>query len=84
MIARTFAALIGGCLVSISIMLNLNYLLPVEIDTRLFIGLLLAFPLWIATMVWCYSAAGGIQAWKRCFYILGCSATINTYFVMVG
>jgi len=84
MIAKTIAAIIGGGLVSISIMLNLNYLLPLDIDTRLFVGLLLAFPLWIATMVWCYSSTGGVQAWKRCIYLLCCSATINAYFVVAG
>lgn len=82
MIAKSFAAIFGGCLVSISVMLNLNYLLPVDVDTRLFIGLLIAFPLWIAAMVWSYSSLGGLQAWKRHGYVLVISLSINSFFIL--
>ncbi|SFC60919.1 hypothetical protein [Pseudoalteromonas denitrificans] len=79
---KSTAAIFGGCLVSISIMLNLNYILPTAVDTRLFIGLLCAFPLWITMMVWCYVSEGGLQAWKRCGSVLLVSIGINAIFVL--
>ena len=82
MLAKSFAAIVGGCLVSISLMLNLNYILPLEVDTKLLIGVLLGFPLWVFTMVWCYGSKGGKQAWKRCISVLLVSVGINTLFVL--
>lgn len=82
MIAKSFAALFGGCLVSISVMLNLNYLLPLAVDTRLLVGLLVAFPLWIAAMIWSYGSASGLQAWKRHAYVLVVSLSINSFFIL--
>lgn len=79
---KSFAAILGGCLVSISIMLNLNYLLPIAVDTRLFVGLLISFPIWIATMVWCYASKGGKQAWQRCGSLLFLSGSINAVYVL--
>ena len=82
MIAKSFAAIFGGCIVSISVMLNLNYLLPFNVDTRLLIGLLVAFPLWVAAMIWSYGSDGGLQAWKRHAYVLVISLSINSYFIV--
>jgi len=75
---KTFAALFGGGLLSISLMLNLNLLLPAAIDTRLMVGLLVAFPIWIVVMVWCYASAHAKQAWVRCLGLMAVSAGINT------
>lgn len=79
---KSIPAIFGGCLVSVSIMLNLNYLLPTAVDTRLFIGLLCAFPLWVTMMVWCYVSDGGKQAWKRCGSVLLLSVCLNAIFVL--
>ena len=79
---KTFAALIGGCLISVSIMLNLNYLLPFAKDVKLLIGVLVGFPIWVAAMVYCYASSGGWQAWKRCGSIILVSAGINSYFLL--
>ena len=38
MMSKTFAALFGGCLVSISVMLNIHFFLPINIEVRLLIG----------------------------------------------
>ena len=80
--AKTSAAIIGGCLVSISIMLNLNFLLPLAVDSRLLIGLLAAFPLWVATMVLSYASRSGWHAWQRCGGILLLSVGVNVFFVL--
>ena len=79
---KSIAAIIGGCLVSISVMLNLNYMLPLTVDTRLFIGLLTAFPLWVATMIFCYASKSGWQAWQRCGAILLVSVGLNSFFIL--
>lgn len=81
--SKTLAALIGGCLISISLMLNLNYSLPFAIDTRLLIGLLVSFPLWIGAMIWCFSSINGKQAWLRCIGLLAISLVINSAFILV-
>jgi len=80
---KSIAAVFGGCFISISVMLNLNYLLPVAVDTRLFIGLLISFPIWVAAMIWCYGSRNGRHAWKRCLTLLLFSGSLNTYFVLV-
>jgi len=78
--AKSFAALFAGCLMSVSIMLNLNYLLPMATDSKLFVGLLIAFPIWIVTMLYCYAAPNAIKAWKWCFIPLTLSIAINAAF----
>lgn len=81
MIAKTFTAVFGGCLVSISLMLNINYLVPFAVETRLFIGLFLSFPLWVAAMVWAYSCKNAWQAWKKYGIFLFFSIIINVFFM---
>lgn len=82
MLPKSIAAILGGCLVSISVMLNVNYLLPLMIDTRLLIGLLTAFPLWVATMIYCYGSENSKQAWKRCGTILLVSVGVNSIYIL--
>jgi hypothetical protein len=79
---KTFAAIIGGCLLSITLMLNINFLLDIQIDQELLIGLLISFPLWVAAMVLCYSASSTLQAWKRCTVPFVISAAINAYYLL--
>jgi hypothetical protein len=75
--SRTFAGLIVGLLLSISLVLNLNLLLPIKEDTMLLIGLLLAFPIWAGIQVWGYSFVSAKQAWKRLSLVLVPSVLIN-------
>ena len=77
---KTLAAIFGGCFISISVMLNLNYILPLDVDTRLFVGLLMAFPLWVSAMIWCYASDSGWHAWRRCGGLLLVSVGFNTLF----
>ena len=79
---KTFAAVIGGCLLSVSLVLNMNFLLSIQKDHELLIGLLIAFPLWVAGMVLCYAASSTLQAWKRCTLPFVISAAINAYYLM--
>ena len=81
MIAKTLTATFGGCLVSISLMLNINYLMPFAVDTRLFVGLFLSFILWVGAMVWAYSCKTAWQAWKKYSVFLFFSIIINVFFM---
>ena len=83
MCSKTLAALISGCLISISLMLNLNHILPFAIDTRLLISLIVSFPLWIFAMIWCFNSINKEQAWLRCFCLLGVSIAINSVFILI-
>jgi len=80
--SKTFIAIVGGCLLSISLMLNLNFMIPFKIDTRLFIGLLFSFPMWVALMVWCYASETFKQAFKRCTLLFIPSAMFNALFLL--
>jgi hypothetical protein len=80
--SKSVAALFGGCLLSITLMLNLNYLLTYNVDTKLFIGLLIGFPIWVGAMVACYAANSALQAWKRCAIPFAISALINVYYFL--
>lgn len=79
---KTFAAIIGGCLLSVSLMLNINYLLNIQVDQQLLLGLLISFPLWIAGMLTCYAANTALQAWGRCAVPFVVSVAINAYYFL--
>ena len=75
--SRTFAGLIVGLLLSISIVLNLNLLLPLKEDTMLLIGVLISFPLWAGMQVWSYSFVSAKKAWLKLSLVLIPSVLIN-------
>ena len=79
---KTVAAILGGGLVSISIMLNLNFMIPLAVDTRLLIGVLIAFPLWVAAMLACYASRDGVHAWQGCALVLLVSISVNLGFML--
>jgi len=76
-IGRTIAGLTLGLFFSMSLALNLNLTLPFDIDTSLFFGLIIAFPLWVAVQVWCYATDSTKEAWKRGSKILAPSIALN-------
>ncbi|WP_250461630.1 hypothetical protein [Microbulbifer litoralis] len=73
---KTIAGFFLGLLVSTSLVLNLK-LLPVDVDTRLLAGLLLAFVLWGAVMTYCYYANSIGRASLNCTKLLAVSAALN-------
>lgn len=75
--SKSFAAIVGGALLSASLGINLYLLLPLATDSRLLLGLMLAFPLWVGVMVWCYTSQNGWQAWRRCAAGLLVSGGVN-------
>lgn len=77
MMGRTFAGFFLGLLFSMSLALNLNLTLPFDIDTSLFFGLIIAFPLWVGIQVWCYATDSTKEAWKRGAKVLIPSMLLN-------
>lgn len=74
---QSIAALFWGLLLSISIMLNLNKLMPLATDTRLFVGLLVGFCTWAAVITFCLSRNDAKQAARACGLWLLISVLVN-------
>ena len=81
--SRTFAGFILGLLISVSVVLNLNLLLPIREDTMLLIGLLLAFPIWAGIQVWAYSFSSAKKAWLKLTIALTPSVLINALLLVL-
>jgi hypothetical protein len=81
--SRTFAGLIIGLLLSVSIVLNLNLLLPIKEDTMLLLGLLLAFPIWAGIQVWAYSFSNARKAWLKLTLVLIPSVLVNAVLLVL-
>jgi hypothetical protein len=75
--SRTLAGFIIGLLLSVSLVLNLNLLLPIKEDTILLLGLLLAFPIWAGIQVWGYSFTSAKKAWIKMSLVLVPSVLVN-------
>ena len=75
--SKTFAGFFLGLFISMSIVLNLNLLIPLKIDTLLISGLIIAFPLWAAVQVWCYATPSRKTAWLRGLKVLVPSVILN-------
>ncbi|WDE06099.1 hypothetical protein SG34_003985 [Thalassomonas viridans] len=81
---KSLVAFFFGIILSISLMLNLNHLLPVPVDVRLLIGLVTGFCLWVAVMVYCYSRNTARAAVWGCCKTLLASGAVNVYFFVAG
>lgn len=80
--SRSLVALPVGLLLSVSLVLNLNFLLPSAVDVRLLIGLLIAFALWAGAMVFFYRQASAWRAARPVLLLLAASAAINAVFMI--
>jgi hypothetical protein len=81
--SRTFAGLIIGLLMSVSIVLNLNLILPIKEDTMLLIGLLVGFPIWVGVQVWAYAFSSSRKAWLKLTLAFIPSALINAVLLVM-
>lgn len=79
---RTLIGFFFGLLLSISIVLNLNLLLPLAEDTRLITGLVLAFPIWAGSIVWAYAYEKARHTLKAMSYVLIPSCLLNALLLM--
>jgi len=81
--SRTFCGLILGLLISVSVALNLNLILPIAQDLSLLIGLLVAFPIWVGVQVWSYSFSSAKQAWIKGSMVLAPCMALSIFLVMM-
>lgn len=75
--SRTLTGFVLGLLLSVSLMLNLNWLLPLATDARLLIGLLVGFVLWAGVIVYCYWCRNARRAAFGCLTVLAVSVGSN-------
>ncbi|TMN41641.1 hypothetical protein [Pseudoalteromonas sp. S2755] len=80
---KTLVGFFLGLLLSISLVLNLNLLLPLSESTKLMIGLVLAFPIWAGILVWSYAFASAKAACKPMFAIFIPSLLLNTALLLI-
>ena len=62
---KSFVGVLGGLLISISVLATFYYTLPLTADARIMLGLLLGWFVWAAVMVWSYASDSGRQASMR-------------------
>lgn len=79
---RTLAGFFLGLLVAVSLMLNLNFLLPVPVDVKLLIGLISGFILWAGAMLYCYYSRSVGRASLNCLMVLVISGSVNAAFML--
>ncbi|KJY87763.1 hypothetical protein CWB89_09900 [Pseudoalteromonas piscicida] len=80
---KTLVGFFLGLLLSISLVLNLNLLLPFSESTKLMIGLVLAFPIWAGILVWSYALSSAKAACKPLFAIFIPSLLLNTALLLI-
>lgn len=79
---KTLIGFFFGLLLSISIVLNLNLILPLAEDVRLISGLVLAFPIWAGVLVWSYAFEKARKAAKNISLALIPSCLLNVILLM--
>jgi len=80
---KSFAGVIWGLLISITLMLNCYHILPLPRDVSLLTGLLLAFNIWVMVMVYCYASNNALKASLGCLKVLVVSLVINIVFFLI-
>ncbi|GEK11259.1 hypothetical protein HUZ36_04080 [Pseudoalteromonas sp. McH1-7] len=80
---KTLLGFFLGLLLSISLVLNLNLLLPFSEAAKLMLGLILAFPIWAGVMTWSYAFTTAGAASKRLFTILIPSILLNSALLLM-
>ncbi|MEJ6476711.1 hypothetical protein [Pseudoalteromonas piscicida] len=80
---KTSLGFFVGLLLSISLVLNLNLLLPFSESVLLMLGLVLAFPIWAGFMTWSYAFPTAKAACKPLLAILLPSILLNTALLLM-
>ncbi|NRA84925.1 MAG: hypothetical protein HRU22_14495 [Gammaproteobacteria bacterium] len=81
--SRTLSGFILGLLISISVALNLNLMLPIAQDVSLLIGLLVAFPIWVTVQVWSYHFSSAKEAWLKGLMVLAPCASLSIILMLM-
>lgn len=81
---KTPIATLLGLFLSISLLLNIIFILPLARDIELLIGMLLGFTLWISFLTLLMASR---KLWRSVGFsviALSCSILVNTLFLKVG
>ncbi len=81
---KSFAGVLGGLLISISVLATFYYTLPLTADARIMLGLILGWFVWAAVMVWSYASDSGRQAWMRVGGLFLATVGLNAIIVFFG
>ncbi|MCJ8267995.1 MAG: hypothetical protein MJK04_01170 [Psychrosphaera sp.] len=79
--SRTLAGVVAGALLSASVVINCNVLLPFATDSNLMFSLLAGFVMWVVVMIVCYTSNTVWHAWQRCSVAFIVSGSINALFL---
>ncbi|AZG71685.1 hypothetical protein [Shewanella livingstonensis] len=74
---KSVAAFLWGLLLAISLITIEFRVLPVDVDAKLFIGLMLGFCVWVGVMAFCYSRNSAKAASVVCAKWLVVSSLVN-------
>jgi len=74
---KSFYGLIWGLVISISLVMNLYHLLPLEASTFLLTALVVSFLIWGAVMLYCYSCSSHKQINMVCLKLFSVSLLVN-------
>lgn len=78
--SKTIVGLLASMFISMSLTINMAYLLPVPIDVSLFIGFVSFFLLWGGWLSYFYSLDKVKQGVKTCVPVFMISMAINAVF----
>ncbi|WP_440056879.1 hypothetical protein ACSLBF_18530 (plasmid) [Pseudoalteromonas sp. T1lg65] len=80
---KTILGLLLGLLISISLIVNLNLILPMSEPALLLLGLIVAFPAWAGLVVWSYAHPDAKSAAMSLLYVLIPSLCLNTILLLM-
>ncbi|MDD8060807.1 MULTISPECIES: hypothetical protein [Shewanella] len=82
---KSFAAFVWGLLLAVCLALLLFRLLPFAADTKLFVGMMLGFCLWVAVMIYCYSRNNAKAASMVCgkWFVVSAIANVLLFYIPV-
>jgi len=82
---KSLAAFAWGLLLAVCLVLIVFRLLPLAVDAKLFIGMLLGFCLWVAVMAYCYSCNTAKAASVVCgkWFVVTAVANVLLFYIPV-
>ena len=74
---KTYLSFLIGLLLSTSIILNLNYFLPFDVDVKLLVGYILGFLIWAGLMSYFFCFEKTKKPALQCLSVLTFSLVLN-------
>lgn len=74
---KTLLSFFIGLVLSVSIILNINHFLPVDVDSKLLVGYILGFLLWAGLITYFYCFETIKKPFLQCLCVLLVSLVLN-------